>query len=80
MNCYKDILHSLDQRLAAAQQQLLSSSIQYMNQTAHVCNLELLDGNFIIGRMLCPFSISERLGPFLTIVNLNLPVRDRTIA
>jgi hypothetical protein len=48
-----------------------------MDPTAHVCNLEWLNGNFIISRMLCPFSIGEMLGPFFTIVNL--PVRDRTI-
>jgi hypothetical protein len=48
-----------------------------MDPTAHTCNLEWLDGNFIIGRMLCPFSIGKMLGPFFTIVSL--PVRDRTI-
>jgi hypothetical protein len=49
-----------------------------MVPTAHVCNLEWLDRifYFIIGRMLCPFSISEMLGLFLNIVNL--PVRDKT--
>jgi hypothetical protein len=52
-----------------------------MDQTAHVCNLECQDGNFIIAyssaECSAPFKIGEMLGPFFTIVNL--PVRDRTI-